>query len=529
MTSERLHVNKHVNALLLSDDAAFLRMVLSSHDWAADHVTIVKASDLAQAQHAIEILHFNVLLLDASTRAFDVFEILKPVYEIDARMCAAAFLDTPDFALVRKCCRFQVTDIRLKAEMSARAVREVLNALRDQYCLSLQYTRLPPMGFQSDIMHQELTNGTFITGVSNEVPRWLEKVDAYRLVLLNYAYSYPADIMDGVYQDDRITLYVRILHDILTGIGGTMLMYVGGSQACICFYRLSGMPYACDVESTMRFVVSSLLIRYHTRSVWLASDEHELPRQIPAIYGRMRAALSNMDTMTALRANLYWTLDDETQLHTAVRARNSDLIASFFERKVQEITYEDNYEKAADLFVTGLLIYANKLYTKYDMEDADGILSRDGLDLYDTQALYEWCVSIFTCLIDSLQERETVHADKLSPFVRNALAYIARNSSDNAMRLTDVASNCRVSFAYLSRTFKREVGYGFNSYLNQLRVYRSLPMVRDGKESLQQVSETVGFNNYNIYFAYFKKMIGIAPTDYRSKPFDMEIDEIFQF
>ena len=97
-------------------------------------------------------------------------------------------------------------------------------------------------------------------------------------------------------------------------------------------------------------------------------------------------------------------------------------------------------------------------------------------------------------------------------FVESALAYI-RNNYTSRLTLAETAKHCAVSPEHLSRVFKKETGFGFNEYLNILRLKKAEAILKSGsKISISQVSLLCGFNDSNYFSTLYKKNYGIPPS-----------------
>lgn len=104
-----------------------------------------------------------------------------------------------------------------------------------------------------------------------------------------------------------------------------------------------------------------------------------------------------------------------------------------------------------------------------------------------------------------------------SPFIENTVNYIQENYGQD-ITLGNMARACTVSPEHLSRTFKKETGFGFSEYLTLVRLQRAEYMLKNepGK-SVNEVAFSCGFNDSN-YFSYkFKKEYGKAPSSVRKQ------------
>lgn len=95
-----------------------------------------------------------------------------------------------------------------------------------------------------------------------------------------------------------------------------------------------------------------------------------------------------------------------------------------------------------------------------------------------------------------------------------AKQYIADNI-DRAPEVDTVAQYCYVSSKQLTRLFQRIEGLSPGAYILQTRVARMEELLREGTQSLKQISETMHFSSEYYCNAFFKKHAGMPPGAYR--------------
>lgn len=105
------------------------------------------------------------------------------------------------------------------------------------------------------------------------------------------------------------------------------------------------------------------------------------------------------------------------------------------------------------------------------------------------------------------QERNTI--------VDAAIRYI-QNNYNSTIRLAEVAKMLSVSEEHLSRTFKKEITFGFSEYITLIRLQKAEHMLKnEPSRAVTEVAYACGFNDSN-YFSYkFKKAYGITPSELR--------------
>lgn len=98
-----------------------------------------------------------------------------------------------------------------------------------------------------------------------------------------------------------------------------------------------------------------------------------------------------------------------------------------------------------------------------------------------------------------------------SPVVEKAVEYITEHFR-GSVTLAEAAAACYVSKEHLSRTFKRETGFGFSEYLTLYRLKAADALLRDRPDlRIVDVALRCGFNDSNYFSKVYKKMFGISP------------------
>lgn len=99
--------------------------------------------------------------------------------------------------------------------------------------------------------------------------------------------------------------------------------------------------------------------------------------------------------------------------------------------------------------------------------------------------------------------------------VQKSVDYIrARFTQDLSMN--EVAATINFSPTYFSRLFKKETGHSFVSYLTLVRLLRSIWLLRQSDQTIEQIALDLGFNTPNYFSSTFKKEIGLSPSQYRA-------------
>lgn len=98
-----------------------------------------------------------------------------------------------------------------------------------------------------------------------------------------------------------------------------------------------------------------------------------------------------------------------------------------------------------------------------------------------------------------------------------AVNYIHSSYTKGDTRLEKAAELCKMSPSYFRKVFFYAYGQSPIKYINSLKLARAKELLAQNECSLENVSELSGFNNIYYFFRFFKKNLGVTPTEYRKK------------
>lgn len=95
-------------------------------------------------------------------------------------------------------------------------------------------------------------------------------------------------------------------------------------------------------------------------------------------------------------------------------------------------------------------------------------------------------------------------------------SYIEEHYCDPELCVKRLADEFSMHRTLVSKIFKAGTGMSFSEYLLQLRMKRSLELLRGSQQSITAIAETVGYVNYTTFKRAFIRYAGISPRDYRN-------------
>ncbi|MCC0639541.1 MULTISPECIES: response regulator [unclassified Clostridioides] len=100
-----------------------------------------------------------------------------------------------------------------------------------------------------------------------------------------------------------------------------------------------------------------------------------------------------------------------------------------------------------------------------------------------------------------------------SELLNQLLEYISLNYYKD-LSLNECATKFLTNPYNISRLFKKHLDTTFVSYLNYVRIEKSIELLKNTGKTIQEVSESVGYNSLNNFYKNFKIFKGLTPKVY---------------
>jgi len=104
--------------------------------------------------------------------------------------------------------------------------------------------------------------------------------------------------------------------------------------------------------------------------------------------------------------------------------------------------------------------------------------------------------------------------DSSAHVIRQASIYIKEHCGE-PLTLESVAKEFHFSREYFSTLFKSVTGFGFNYYLNQMRISKASMLLLTTDLSVSEISRQCGFRDSNYFSAVFKRNLSVTPLQFR--------------
>lgn len=140
----------------------------------------------------------------------------------------------------------------------------------------------------------------------------------------------------------------------------------------------------------------------------------------------------------------------------------------------------------------------------------------------NAKANYEW--QILACLVPLFLEIFEGHPyipvnqepNKDIVLVKKIMIYLEEHFQDK-ITLSKVSKEVGVCKTEICRIFKEQTTFTIMDFLNEVRIEKSLYLLKQGEMTITEIAQSVGFNASSYYAQVFKKMIGVSPKTYLFK------------
>lgn len=117
---------------------------------------------------------------------------------------------------------------------------------------------------------------------------------------------------------------------------------------------------------------------------------------------------------------------------------------------------------------------------------------------------------------DLLQARESAVKPKpRNPLVEAAKLYMQEHYGDCSLSLKRVADAVGTHPNYLTQIFRKQEGLSCMQYLAKLRMEKAKELLNHTNLKISEIAERVGYENPLYFSSYFKKWVGISPSDFK--------------
>lgn len=180
-----------------------------------------------------------------------------------------------------------------------------------------------------------------------------------------------------------------------------------------------------------------------------------------------------------------------------------------------ELSEQNSPEYAFRLVQWMLKIYQNDQKDMSLLEDTEKF-KLIPVPLYSESYFKTWedLKSAFLRNIDCFGVSSKVKLKK-HPWLEPVFAYVEKQYAES-IRLEEAAGLVNLNIHYFSHRFSQEMEMTFLEYVTQVRIRKSMDLMKQYQLSAEEVASRVGYPNSNYFVKVFKKVTGMTVSEFKS-------------
>lgn len=119
--------------------------------------------------------------------------------------------------------------------------------------------------------------------------------------------------------------------------------------------------------------------------------------------------------------------------------------------------------------------------------------------------------ALFSILIKKSKANRTFTGHYL---IEEAMLYIDHHYCE-PITIKDICKKLNCDFSHFTKIFKKYQGVSPKEYLESLRLTRAKLLLKENMQSIEQISYSLGFEDYSVFYRWFKRTTGETPREYR--------------
>ena len=130
----------------------------------------------------------------------------------------------------------------------------------------------------------------------------------------------------------------------------------------------------------------------------------------------------------------------------------------------------------------------------------------------------------YRCTSDLVQILSVLRSEAYSAYLPQhkasaigpAIEYIEEQYTQKTIKVSELAHMCDISDVYFRNLFQRVYGVPPCRYIRELKLARAKELLLSGEYSVHETAVMCGYCDDSYFSREFKKVVGVAPSDYRS-------------
>ena len=513
-------MNKDKISLIIIDDDFASRNTIKNYIRKSPFYFI--ANDFSNANDALDWLNdyeTDIAICDMRMPNIDGIEFISQAIKLQPNLHFLAISAYSDFRYLRECMINSVEDYILKHELTADLLINTLDKIKEKYnikhgavFLTNNHHIIEGDKFISEHI-LDLSNNGLIHFNSNIVlpiiisPDYNNEVFPDYSIFINNAIFTIQDIICNIL-DNR---YSYVLHMTYSFQLALLLSFNSNENSSVIQGKRKSL-FQLLKDKVLRLLNITITIAYTSTTM------------------KLEDAMCFFDLISSFREEKLYLLPGTTFIPEIKDKRFSDkyTLPLYINEQMKTFSELKDFSGLREIIHSVFIDFSKKrisrkvvietciqLYTITNsiltVEKSNNYLKNINFTEFENICQFE---KVILNLIDiEIQTMPNTGKKIYSTTVARVISYIEEHYKNN-ISLEKCAEHTGISYAHLSRIFKKETTLSFSEYLNHFRISRAKILLAENKLTIKKIAGETGFANYNYFFRVFKEVVGVTPAEY---------------
>ncbi|MBP3337094.1 MAG: helix-turn-helix transcriptional regulator [Clostridia bacterium] len=385
-----------------------------------------------------------------------------------------------------------------------------------------------------DAVLNKLLNGENISEVS--LSELLKSVgvtfdEKYFTVVMFYMDTSGLFFEENAENKDDDKLARLIISNVLgeTLVGETVPVFCNLNDNFICIINSKNQNVSLEIKSALVKTMEFARTNFNLNFLAGQSGTHEGFDGLRQSYSEavhimeyklfVKNDVIEYDTIKDSKASLYYfPIDKEIQMISALKSGNIDasldILENIFDENLNQLRPQVQMVKCLVYDVLGSVL---KVLNDTGEAGIDNILEH--FQVFERIDRCETVIDIkneFTDIFSEICTKSLAESiEKSKKIVVKIKEFIDAYYDDPNLSGALIAEHFKVNQSYLSTQFKKYAGEGLLEYITNVRMSKARNMLINTEETVEKISERVGYLNVRTFRRTFKKIYGVTPSTYR--------------
>ena len=252
----------------------------------------------------------------------------------------------------------------------------------------------------------------------------------------------------------------------------------------------------------------------------LADSYNDAGRALECKYSLGGNSVYDIKDLNYLEKSFYYPVDELKELIGSIKFKGKEDIKEAVHRIVTAMNEGRNISMV-NMKMIYIEIATSMLHELSGMKEVSSQIWDEGFAFYQVidrlGTPEEMEEKLFQLAYHVRMEMKSLQSSNSMQVIDKVKEYVNQNYMDSELSLGTAAEFAAVSTGYLSGLFKKEAGTNFVKYLMDVRMEKSMELLKHTDMKTYEIAFETGFANPHYFSVAFKKYTGMSPSDFRMK------------